>query len=57
MENQLIQIAQFIESESGIHYNESNIYQLQSRIESFIKDENIDSVDTLIKKLIAMIAF
>lgn len=51
MENQLIQIAQVIENESGINYNESNIYQLQSRIESFLKDENIDSLETLIKKI------
>lgn len=51
MSETIQQIAHFIEAESGISFKDDNLYQLKTRIESFIKDEQISSVDTLISKI------
>lgn len=43
-------LASYIEKETGIIYNQANIYQLKSRLEDICKHHNIESIDELAKK-------
>lgn len=51
MQEAIAQIAHYIESETGITFKDDNLYQLKTRVESFIKDEQIPSVESLISKI------
>lgn len=39
--------SRMIERETGINYSETNLYQLQSRLEDFCKTENLESLEVL----------
>lgn len=43
-------LAKYIEKETGIVYNESNLYQLKSRLDDICKTHNVPSIDELAKK-------
>ena len=45
MQEPIVQIAHYIEEETGITFKDDNLYQLQTRVESFIKDEQIPSAE------------
>jgi chemotaxis protein methyltransferase CheR len=42
--------SKFIEKETGIIYQDSNLYQLKNRLEEIVKNENLASIDELANK-------
>jgi chemotaxis protein methyltransferase CheR len=45
--NAIEYFSKFIEKETGIIYKDTNLYQLQTRLEEIVKNENLSSIDEL----------
>ena len=49
--NSILAFAQFIQKETGITFSETNLYQLQTRLEELVKMEKLESIEDLFKKV------